>query len=117
LGLHLTLAAIVAGCAIAGMWQLGRATGGNTLSWAYTFEWPAFAIVAGIGWWQMVHDEPEERAARKQRQSAVRASRPEPSIARRVDQESDELRAYNDYLASLAAGGKAKTWRNPRGLA
>ncbi len=117
IGLHLVLTAIVTGCAVAGLWQFRRATGGNTLSWAYTFEWPAFAIVAGIGWWQMVHDSSEERQARRQIHARARAARPEPTITRHVEEESDELREYNDYLASLAAGGARKTWRNPRGLA
>ncbi len=116
LGLHLVWALIVAGCAIAGFWQLGRATGGNTLSWAYTFEWPAFAIVATIGWWQMIHDDPADRAARRRQHIEARAAHPETVIARRVEDESDELRAYNDYLASLAATGAHKTWRNPRGV-
>ena len=39
-------------------WQLGRALGGNTLSWAYTFEWPLFAGYACYMWWQLIHDEP-----------------------------------------------------------
>lgn len=30
--------------------------------------------------------------------------------------ESPELVAYNEYLKALAAGGRKKTWRNPRGL-
>jgi hypothetical protein len=39
-------------------WQLGRAMGGNTLSWAYTFEWPLFAGYAVYMWWQLIHDQP-----------------------------------------------------------
>jgi hypothetical protein len=39
-------------------WQLGRALGGNSLSWAYTFEWPLFAGYACFVWWQLIHDEP-----------------------------------------------------------
>ena len=33
-----------------GYWQLRRAESGNQLSWAYTFEWPIFAI-CGVGFW------------------------------------------------------------------
>jgi hypothetical protein len=33
-----------------GYWQLRRAESGNELSWAYTFEWPIFAI-CGVGFW------------------------------------------------------------------
>jgi hypothetical protein len=38
-------------------WQLGRALGGNTLSWAYTFEWPLFGGYAVYVWWQLIHDQ------------------------------------------------------------
>jgi hypothetical protein len=33
-----------------GDWQLHRAEAGNELSWAYTFEWPLFAIFV-LGFW------------------------------------------------------------------
>ena len=33
-----------------GDWQLHRAEAGNELSWAYTFEWPIFAI-CGVAFW------------------------------------------------------------------
>ncbi len=39
-------------------WQFDRATHGNSLSWAYTFEWPLFAAYACYVWWQLIHDEP-----------------------------------------------------------
>lgn len=39
-------------------WQLGRALDGNSLSWAYAFEWPLFAGYACFVWWQLIHDEP-----------------------------------------------------------
>jgi hypothetical protein len=39
-------------------WQFERATGGNTLSWAYTFEWPLFGVYAIYMWWQLIHDTP-----------------------------------------------------------
>ncbi len=62
---HALLVVIVPGCLLAGRWQLDRATGGNGLSWAYTFEWPIFAVIAVIGWWQLIHEAPEEVLARK----------------------------------------------------
>lgn len=33
-----------------GWWQAGRAAEGNVLSWAYTFEWPLFAIFLVYLW-------------------------------------------------------------------
>jgi hypothetical protein len=181
--LHLAFLLIVAGCLIAAWWQVHRAMQGNTLSYLYSVEWPAFAVVAGIGWWQMFHDTPEDIAARKEYHQKMRAAsvavvaRTLPRSARAItvgssdvdtrrlaegssrltaiggpgtesvpeasppvesaalvrldgddlqtvlleaeDAEgdpSDPLTAYNRYLASLALHGKAKTWRNPRGI-
>jgi hypothetical protein len=150
---------------------------GNSLSYLYSIEWPAFAVVVGIGWWQMFHDTPEDLVARKAHHARMReASRqvvartlPRSSLAITVgsapvaddrvlgaaetaalgaegsnraalvlaagppalrrsgsDQEegllaaeddvTDDLTEYNRYLALLAVRGKAKTWRNPRGV-
>lgn len=65
-------------CLLAGWWQLQRALAGNALSWAYTFEWPIFAVLAGIGWWQLIHDTPDElrrrRAERKRDREEWRAA-------------------------------------------
>ncbi len=33
-----------------------------------------------------------------------------------ADDPTDDLAAYNRYLALLAVRGTAKTWRNPRGI-
>ena len=40
-----------------GNWQLHRAESGNSLSWAYTFEWPLFAIFAVVFWVKTIRDE------------------------------------------------------------
>jgi hypothetical protein len=40
-----------------GDWQLHRAESGNELSWAYTFEWPLFAIFCVYFWAKSVRDE------------------------------------------------------------
>ena len=40
------------------LWQLDRARGGNTLSWAYVVLWPLFAGYAIYLWWQLIHDQP-----------------------------------------------------------
>jgi hypothetical protein len=59
---------------IAAWWQIHRAMTGNTLSYLYSVEWPAFVVVAGIGWWQMFHDTPEDIAARKAHHARARAA-------------------------------------------
>jgi hypothetical protein len=40
-----------------GDWQLRRALGGNSLSWAYTFEWPLFAVMGAFFWAKTIRDE------------------------------------------------------------
>jgi hypothetical protein len=67
LSFHALLILITSACLIAGWWQLHQALKGNTLSWAYTVEWPIFAIIALVGWWQLVTESPEDRAARADR--------------------------------------------------
>ena len=57
-GMHLTLLVLLPAFAWLTWWQLSRALGGNTLSWAYTFEWPLFAGYAVYMWWQLIHDQP-----------------------------------------------------------
>jgi hypothetical protein len=56
LALHVTLLVLLPAFAFLTKWQLDRAIGGNTLSWAYTFEWPLFAGYAVYVWWHLVHD-------------------------------------------------------------
>lgn len=178
--LHLAFIAIASGCLIAGWWQVHRAMAGNGLSYLYSIEWPALAVVAGIGWWQMFHDTPEDIAARKAHHARMReasaavAARSLPRSALAITVESEEsasgralgtgaataslrelrsgeagdlapvatggtdlepadgnpsaellsdefddgdpMTEYNRYLALLSVRGKAKTWRNPRGV-
>jgi hypothetical protein len=55
--MHITLLILLPAFAWLTWWQLGRALNGNTLSWAYTFEWPLFAGYAVYVWWQLIHDQ------------------------------------------------------------
>jgi hypothetical protein len=95
--LHVAFLVIATGCLFAAWWQIHRAMAGNTLSYLYSVEWPAFAVVAGIGWWQMFHDTPEDIAARKAHHARARAASAEvvartlPRSARAVTVESEEL--------------------------
>jgi hypothetical protein len=56
--MHVTLLVLLPTFAWLTRWQLSRALDGNTLSWAYTFEWPLFAGYAIYVWWQLIHDQP-----------------------------------------------------------
>ena len=98
---------VAGGCIAAGIWQLQRAQSGNTLSWVYAIQWPAFAAVAGIAWWQLLHDDPDEiRKRRVEDHVAWEASHDtDPvalAIARQADRQSPETRRYNEYLRELA---------------
>jgi hypothetical protein len=95
--LHFALLVIAAGCLTAAWWQIHRAMQGNTLSYLYSIEWPAFVVVAGIGWWQMVHDTPEDIAARQafhermRKASAEVVARSLPRSARALTVGSQEV--------------------------
>lgn len=54
---HVFIVLATAGMIWLGDWQLRRALSGNGLSWAYTFEWPLFAIFAVYFWVKSVRDE------------------------------------------------------------
>lgn len=58
--LHLTALIVIPGCVALCVWQVDRALGGNELSWAYVFEWPAFAAYGVFVWWKLVHERPDE---------------------------------------------------------
>ena len=99
LGFHLLFVVIVGGCAFAADWQIHRAMQGNVLSYLYSVEWPAIAVVVGIGWWQLVHDTPEDIARRTDYHRRMRAASAEvvartlPRSARALTVESAEVRS------------------------
>ncbi len=64
--MHITLLVLLPTFALLTKWQFERAYGGNTLSWAYTFEWPLFAGYAIYVWWQLIHDDPTMFTRRRQ---------------------------------------------------
>jgi hypothetical protein len=57
LALHATLLILLPAFVWLTDWQYRRATGGNSLSWAYVFLWPAFAVYAVYTWWNLVQDQ------------------------------------------------------------
>jgi len=54
---HLFAVVATLGMLWLGDWQLHRAESGNELSWAYTFEWPLFAIFGVYFWAKTLRDE------------------------------------------------------------
>jgi len=119
---HLFAVAAVIGMIWLGDWQLRRALAGNTLSWAYTFEWPVFAVFGVVFWVKTVRDElrpagagsgqadeiPVPAGARRAR-PAGHAGDAEPAGADQGDgdaPEDIELAEYNAYLARLSREAK-----------
>jgi hypothetical protein len=122
---HLFVVAAFWGMLWLGDWQYHRALGGNGLSWAYTFEWPLFAVFGVVFWARTVRDEFHlRRGGVTESELVARAAMaksmatlpkgamlpagtlPDGVVVRRLDQQDDEdddpeLAAYNAYLAKL----------------
>jgi len=62
---HLLVLIIAPACLLAGDWQVHRAMQGNALSYLYSAEWPIFAILSVVGWWQLIHEDPAAVESRK----------------------------------------------------
>jgi hypothetical protein len=111
LGWHLFAVLATAGMLWLGDWQFHRAESGNALSWAYTFEWPVFAIFGLVFWAKTIRDEfkppPDPGTVDVELPSAVAArggegARVGGQAGRTADEADDpELAAYNAYLARL----------------
>lgn len=99
-----------------GDWQYRRAMAGNTLSWAYTFEWPIFAIFGAVFWVKTIRDElrPAQPAERPKIVLPAGAGMAGDGVADigggpdpGPDDDADggevdvELAEYNAYLAML----------------
>jgi hypothetical protein len=72
LALHATLLILLPAFVWLTDWQYRRATGGNTLSWAYVFLWPAFGVYAVYTWWNLVEDQVARQEGRSR--SGARAT-------------------------------------------
>jgi len=112
---HLFAVLAFAGMMWLGDWQFRRATAGNSLSWAYTFEWPIFAVFGAVFWVKTVRDElrparPVERAkvvlpagagAEEGAGAPDDSPRPSPDPDAGEGENDVELAEYNAYLAML----------------
>jgi hypothetical protein len=110
LGWHVFVILSVLGMLWLGNWQLHRAESGNSLSWAYTFEWPLFAIFAVVFWVKTIRDEVYPPAQAKPRDSFAFPGgipAPPPGAPRAAGggeepaEDDEELAPYNAYLARL----------------
>jgi DNA-binding transcriptional regulator of glucitol operon len=118
LGWHLLMVVSFCGMGWLGDWQFHRALAGNGLSWAYTFEWPLFAVFAVVFWAKTIRDEfrirrgempdPTTVAAEAERlpagvTGALQATPVQAGPGAPGEDEDEELSAYNAYLARLNA--------------
>ena len=94
---HAVLLAGLALCALAFWFELGRAERGNTLSWAYVFEWPLLAVFAVYMWWKVLHEGTTPRRRR---------TTPEPGLAPQYD---GMLKAWQAHQVELAEAEQTAT--------
>lgn len=108
---HAIAVVLVAGCLALGWWQIGRARGGNALSYGYAIEWPVFALFVIFVW---------SREVRAERRGGYADPAPPPSVpddlrielptrpAPALPDDDPQSHAYNEYLAWLAAHPEAR---------
>jgi hypothetical protein len=124
LGWHTFIIVSVLGMLWLGDWQLHRAESGNSLSWAYTFEWPLFAIFAVYFWVRTIRDEVNPAALAKPKDAFALPDgipvRPPAALrtagaGEKPAEDDEELAPYNAYLAHLTkeAGGHGR-WHGLR---
>jgi hypothetical protein len=89
LGIHLGLVLVGLLCVSGFIFELLRASSGNSLSWAYVFEWPIFGSYGVYMWRKLLNDERNGDAP------------PEASPLTRSDEAFD---AYNEYLRKVHHG-------------
>ncbi|HEY8478997.1 MAG TPA: hypothetical protein VIL71_04110 [Spirillospora sp.] len=91
-----------------GWWQFDRAQEGNDRSWAYTFEWPIFAVFVVVMWVKMIRDERKGTEPAPEVIEEPAEAEVKQEIIRRQEEEDPALAAYNRYLARLNAqsGGR-----------
>jgi DNA-binding transcriptional regulator of glucitol operon len=103
LGWHAFAVVAAAGMLWLGDWQFHRAESGNALSWAYTFEWPIFAVFAVVFWAKTIRDElkPPAAPAEAEQIELPASARADQNGGVGQDADDPELVAYNAYLARL----------------
>ena len=104
---HLFAVVATLGMLWLGDWQLHRAESGNELSWAYTFEWPLFAIFGVYFWAKTLRDE--------LRSQANAGAPPATGVAGEPPAAADTAAAADAYVERLRAEvsrhGKWHGWR------
>jgi hypothetical protein len=113
LGWHAFAVVATIGMLWLGDWQFHRAESGNALSWAYTFEWPIFAVFGVVFWAKTIRDEFKPPAdpgdvpdvplpvSTGVGPAAIGTTGGGTDTRLAGDEDDPELAAYNAYLARL----------------
>jgi hypothetical protein len=101
LGIHVGLVVAQVFCWSGFAFELDRAVSGNTLSWAYVFEWPIFAGYAIYMWRRLLREEIGNRGP--------------PPVAPSSEPPDQSLERYNEYLREVHdwSNGRAEHLEKP----
>ena len=99
---HASLAVGLALCVAAFWFEIGRAERGNSLSWAYVFEWPLLGAFAVYMWWKILHPG---RVAKKNRTTL------EPELAPEF---AGMLAAWQEHQRDLSESQSPSSHDTPR---
>jgi hypothetical protein len=110
--LHFAMVFWVALCGAAAWWQVGRAIGGNSLSYMYSIEWPVFGVLGVLGWYALINQDKVTEHQEQARRDYEEKMRDQARQAREasLDVEDPTMAAYNDHLAELSTRPKKKLW-------
>ncbi len=94
-----------------GDWQLHRAESGNELSWAYTFEWPLFAVFGVYFWIKTLRDELHQQAAAAAGPGAVPAATGVPAADAITEASAGASASALAAATTVEAAGAIETGR------
>jgi hypothetical protein len=106
---HAAMIVLVVAFLALGWWQVGRARGGNLLSYGYAVEWPVFALFVIFVWSREIRAELHGGYVAPPVSDVPDDLRIEvPARKAAVSAPDSETSAYNEYLAWLAAHPEAR---------
>lgn len=106
--LHAEVLVVAPGCAVAGWWQATSALRGNDLSWVYSVEWPIFCVLAILGWWHLLHEDPDAWRARRWRSTKRDADAYGRAAGGTVAVGADDVAGLADYVVEPGTGRWAR---------
>jgi DNA-binding transcriptional regulator of glucitol operon len=109
---HLFAVVATLGMLWLGRWQLHRAESGNELSWAYTVEWPLFAIMGVYFWAKTLRDELRSQASSGRTTATADSTATSDSAPAGVADTAAAADAYVERLkAEVRRHGGWRGWR------